>query len=86
MDIQKQKYNEMYEKYQHVSREYEVNSKSKILDLENDKTRLINELRNLHEEKISIEKRLRQDLENLKNITKELHQRLGIFHIHTNYF
>jgi ribosomal 50S subunit-associated protein YjgA (DUF615 family) len=77
-DIQQQKYNEMYLKYQEISKNFEGNSKSRINELETDKKKLTNELKNLHEEKLGVEKRLKQDLENLRNITKELHERLGI--------
>ena len=78
-DIQKQKYNEMYAKYQDISKEFEGNSRSRIADLESEKQKLAGELRNLHEEKLNTEKKLRQDMDNLRNITKELHERLGKF-------
>ena len=76
-DIQQQKYNEMYAKYQQISKDFEGNSKSRINDLEYEKAKLVNELKNLHDDKVSIEKKLKLDLENLRNITKQLHQRLG---------
>jgi hypothetical protein len=68
----------MYLKYQEISKNFEGNSKSRINELEADKKKLTNELKNLHEEKLGVEKRLKQDLENLRIITKELHERLGI--------
>lgn len=77
-DIQQQKYNEMYAKYQQISKDFEGNSKSRILDLENEKVKLLNELKNLHEDKVTMEKKLKQDLDSLRGITKELHQRLGL--------
>jgi hypothetical protein len=67
----------MYAKYQQISKDFEGNSKSRINDLEYEKAKLVNELKNLHDDKVSIEKKLKLDLENLRNITKELHQRLG---------
>lgn len=76
-DIQQQKYNEMYSKYQQISKDFEGNSKSRILDLENEKAKLVNELKNLHDDKLTMEKKLKQDLDSLRTITKELHQRLG---------
>jgi hypothetical protein len=69
----------MYAKYQQISKDFEGNSKSRINDLENEKAKLAHELKNLHDDKVTIEKKLRQDLENLRNITKELHQRLGTY-------
>ena len=77
----------MYLKYQEISKNFEGNSKSRINELENDKKKLSYELKNLHEEKLTSEKKLKQDLESLRSITKELHERLGtidifaIFHI-----
>ncbi len=68
----------MYAKYQQISKEFEGNSKSRISDLENEKSKLVTELKNLHTDKLATEKKLKQDLENIRNITKELHQRLGI--------
>ena len=67
----------MYLKYQEISKSFEGNSKSRINELESDKKKLANELKNLHEEKLAMEKKLKQDLESLRNITKELHERLG---------
>jgi hypothetical protein len=81
-DIQKQKYNEMYAKYQDISKEFEGNSRSRISDLESEKQKLASELRNLHEDKLTTEKKLRQDMDSLRNITKELHERLGRYSIH----
>ena len=78
-DIQQQKYNEMYAKYQQISKDFEGNSKTRITDLENEKLKLLADLKNLHTDKLANEKKLKQDLDNLRNITKELHQRLGIF-------
>jgi hypothetical protein len=77
MEIQQQKYNEMYAKYQQLSRDHGESSKAKIGELELEKQRLLNEFKNLHEDKVNTEKKLRQDLENLRGITKELHERLG---------
>jgi len=79
LEIEKQKYNELALKYQSVLNEQENNSRSKLNDVEMDKQKLANELRLLHEEKLANEKKLKQDLENLRAITKDLHQRLGIF-------
>lgn len=76
LEIHQQKYNEMYAKYQLLNKENESNSKSHINKLESDNQKLINELKNLHEEKLKNEKKLKQDLENLRNITKDLHERL----------
>ncbi len=81
-DIQKQKYNEMYAKYQEISKEFEGNSRSRIADLESEKQKLASELRVLHDDKLTTEKKLRQDMDSLRNITKELHERLGKFSIH----
>jgi hypothetical protein len=67
----------MYAKYQDISKEFEGNSRSRISDLESEKSKLASELRSLHEEKLTTEKKLRQDMDNLRNITKELHERLG---------
>ena len=67
----------MYAKYQKISKEFEGNSKTRIQELENDNSKLANELKKLHEEKLTKESKLRQELENLRTITKELHQRLG---------
>ncbi len=67
----------MYAKYQQISKDFEGNSKSRINDLEYEKAKLVNELKNLHDDKVSVEKKLKLDLENLRNITKELHHRLG---------
>lgn len=75
-EIQQQKYNEMYIKYQQISKEFEGNSRSRINDLESEKQRLISEIKMLHEEKLTNEKKLRQDIENLRNVAKELHERL----------
>ena len=78
-DIQQQKYNEMYAKYQQISKDFEGNSKTRITDLENEKLKLLADLKNLHTDKLANEKKLKQDLDNLRNITKELHQRLGTY-------
>ena len=78
-DIQQQKYNEMYAKYQQISKDFEGNTKTRITDLENEKLKLLADLKNLHTDKLANEKKLKQDLDNLRNITKELHQRLGTY-------
>jgi len=75
----------MYAKYQQISKDFEGNSKSRINDLEFEKAKLVNELKNLHEDKVTVEKKLKSDLENLRNITKELHQRLGIIQQNLNF-
>ena len=75
----------MYAKYQQISKDFEGNSKSRINDLEYEKSKLVNELKNLHEDKVTVEKKLKSDLENLRNITKELHQRLGIIQQNLNF-
>lgn len=67
----------MYLKYQEISKNFEGNSKSRINELEADKKKLAYELKSLHEEKLNAEKKNKQDLENLRKITKELHERLG---------
>jgi hypothetical protein len=77
MEIQQQKYNEMYAKYQQLNRDHGESSKAKISELEFEKQRLLTEFKNLHEDKVNTEKKLKQDLENLRAITKELHERLG---------
>ena len=77
IEISRQKYNEMCLKYQNLSKEFEQNSKSRIGSLEADKQRLVNELRSLHEEKVENEEKLRGDLEKLRGITKQLHEKLG---------
>jgi hypothetical protein len=79
LEIQKQKYNELALKYQSVLNEQENNSRAKLNDAEINKNKLANELRLLHDEKLANEQKLKQDLENLRAITKDLHQRLGIF-------
>jgi chromosome segregation ATPase len=92
MEIQQQKYNEMYAKYQQLSRDHGESSRAKISELELDKQRLLVEFKNLHEDKVSTEKKLRQDLESLRAITKDLHERLGEllffrrFRFKNNYF
>lgn len=78
LEISRQKYNEMCFKYQNLSKEFESNSKSRITSLELEKQKLLHELRSLHEEKVENEEKLRSDLENLRNITKQLHEKLGI--------
>ncbi len=75
-EIQQNKYNEMYAKYQQISKDFEGNSKSRISDLEYENQKLTTELKNLHTEKLHVEKKLKEDLESLRTITKELHQRL----------
>lgn len=75
-DIQEQKYNEMYAKYQQISKEFEGNSKTRISDLENENKRLSIEMKHLQQDKTNIEKKLKKELEDLRAITKELHGRL----------
>lgn len=77
LEIQQQKYTEMYGKYQQLSKEFDHNYKHKLTEVENEKQRLIGEFKNLHEDKVSSEKRLRQEIENLRSIIKELHERMG---------
>lgn len=77
LNINQQKYGEMVLKYQNLKKEYDQTSRSKISSLELEKQRLLSELRNLHDEKIEKEDKLRKELENLRKITKELHEKLG---------
>lgn len=86
IEISRQKYNEMCLKYQNLSKEFEQNSKSRIGTLEADKQRLVNELRSLHDEKVENEEKLRGDLEKLRGITKQLHEKLGFLTFFTLYF
>ena len=76
MEIQQQKYNEMYSKYQQLSRDHGESARLKISALELEKQRLLGELKNLHEEKVNSEKKSRKELDNLRAITKELHEQL----------
>lgn len=76
LEIHQQKYNEMYMKYQQLNKESEHSSKSIINKLETENLKLINELKNMHEEKLKNEKKLKQEAEMLRNLTKELHERL----------
>lgn len=66
----------MYAKYQQISKEFEGNSKSRINDLEYENQQLATELKHLHADKLQSEKKLKDDLDSLRTITKELHQRL----------
>lgn len=66
----------MYAKYQQISKEFEGNSKTRISDLENENKRLSIELKHAQQDKVSIEKKLKKELEDLRAITKELHGRL----------
>ncbi len=75
-EIQENKYNEIYAKYQQISKNFEGNSKSRISDLEYENQKLKTELKNLQAEKTHVEKKLKDDLESLRKITKELHERL----------
>lgn len=77
LEISRQKYNEMCLKYQNLSKEFEFNSKSRIDGLEVEKQKLLNELRHLHEEKVENEDKHREEIVKLRNITKQLHEKLG---------
>lgn len=81
LEVNAQKYNDMCLKYQALSKELDHSSRARITDLEMDKQKLINELRNLHEEKVENENRFKKESENLKNIVKVLHEKLGKFNI-----
>jgi hypothetical protein len=45
-------------------------------DLEVTNKKLMNELRNIHDDKLAMEKRLKQDISNQRSVLKELHERL----------
>ena len=66
----------MYAKYQQISKDFEGNSKTRINDLEFEIQKFKNEMKHLHEDKTKTEKKLKDELNSLREITKELHQRL----------
>jgi hypothetical protein len=66
----------MYAKYQQISKDFEGNSKTRINDLEFEIQKFKNEMKYLHEDKTKTEKKLKDELNSLREITKELHQRL----------
>lgn len=76
LEIHNQKYDELYVKYQKIISDNQSLSKETLNKLEADNKHLANELKNVHEEKLKNEKKLRQELENLRAITKDLHERL----------
>ncbi|RNA38774.1 Leucine- glutamate- and lysine-rich 1, partial [Brachionus plicatilis] len=76
LEIHNQKYDELYVNYQKIISDNQNMSKETLGKLEADNKNLANELKNVHEEKLRNEKKLRQELDNLRAITKDLHERL----------
>ncbi|CAF0964067.1 unnamed protein product [Brachionus calyciflorus] len=76
LEVHNQKYDELYIKYQKMISENESISKTSLAKLQSDNRNLIEQLKNIHEEKLKNEKKLKTDLENLRVITKDLHERL----------
>lgn len=66
----------MYAKYQQISKDFEGNSKTRINDLEFEIQKFKTELKHLHEDKTRTETKLKDELNSLREITKELHGRL----------
>ncbi len=69
----------MTSKYQGESHEIELKSKDKISKYQYDLSKMQDQLRILHEEKINTESKNKFELENLRKVTKELHERLGLY-------
>ena len=75
-EIQQQRYDEMLVKCEQLSREVAGSSRHRIDELERDKAAALSELDTLRDEKASTERRLRQELDMLREVTKQLHERL----------
>ncbi len=81
LEIQDQKYKDLITKYQTSITDIETKSKEKIAKYQYDLSTLQEQFKLLHDDKVNTENKYKQELSNLRNVTKELHERLGKGHL-----
>jgi hypothetical protein len=67
----------MISKYKTDFSENDSKTRAKFLQYENENLNLKSQLKMLHDDKIVNENRYKNELDNLREITKDLHERLG---------
>ena len=67
----------MISKYKTEMNENDSKTRAKLLQYENENLNLKSQLKMLHDDKIGSENKYKNELENLREITKDLHERLG---------
>jgi hypothetical protein len=67
----------MISKYKTDLSENDSKTRAKFLQYENENLNLKSQLKMLHDDKIVNENRYKNELDNLREITKDLHERLG---------
>ena len=67
----------MISKYKTDLSENDTKTRSKFLQYENENLNLKSQLKMLHDDKMVNESRYKNELDNLREITKDLHERLG---------
>jgi hypothetical protein len=67
----------MISKYKTDFSENDSKTRAKFLQYENENLNLKSQLKMLHDDKIVNENRYKTELDNLREITKDLHERLG---------
>lgn len=67
----------MIAKYQADLTDIDSKSKKKLIQYENENLNLKDQLKILVDEKSKIENKYKSELESLRNVTRDLHERLG---------
>ena len=67
----------MITKYKTDLNETDTKARGKLLQFENENLNLKSQLKLLHDDKVASENKYKNEIENLRGITKDLHERLG---------